>query len=797
MDRFSLLIGLLAGVVLGVALMLLRPQFQAGWRWLRGWVSRRLAWLKSGAELRYLAETAVYANQHHLGYPWADLEQVFVPPWLTIPAPEFDPYSRHEWGADNLHDLWPELAAHLALPFPRLLTVRELLTNGRRVLVAAPDGAGKSTLLAHCAWRCTQAQAEGPDAFLHGRLPVLVHVAELDFTGGLADVAVLTAALQKRCGALAGKDMAGLLAQKFNQGRVLLLLDGWDQCDPDGRTAVFHWLRDLLQHFPRIRVIVVTAPSGYGPLLSLDFVRAGILPWRSGQVEQLIDHWLQLLNVGRRIRLDAVWRAGQTVLETSLRIWLNAAGEGQGKRLSGMNDLLGQALLLLAANPRDGKRGYFNKTAVNPDPAVLAVWQRAAYVLVDQSKLSLTPADLETAVPDADNVLLSTCWNQRFFMLWGKDNFGFVNHLWRDFLAAQYLLHGERPFDMQLLLPELTWGGVFRFYVAEAGAAELADGLLGKKDTSLTRHDLFQVASWLAEAAGEGEWRRQTLVLLGQIIRQVTFPEVLRLRAVAALVQTGEPGVYRFLQQLIERSDPFLRQAGTAALPYLGADRSLDDLVNLLQDKDERVRITAVYGLLNLNHPDAEQPLLNVLVGEDEKMSWAVARGLALGGANDMEILKEALDDEDFRVRRAAVQGLKLVDESWVNSLLVRAEREDGEWIVRSAAGLALEERRERRKPAPWPAARPENQTWLADYAEMDGRPLPYGAAAQPYLVRILTESQRPVMRMAAAATLGQIAAQGAVPALETASQDDDREVREAAFATLYLLYRAFPEERN
>jgi HEAT repeat protein len=205
------------------------------------------------------------------------------------------------------------------------------------------------------------------------------------------------------------------------------------------------------------------------------------------------------------------------------------------------------------------------------------------------------------------------------------------------------------------------------------------------------------------------------------------------------------------------------------------------------------VRQTAVYGLLlQQHHPLAEQPLVAAMLSDDEAMGRIVAEGLALNGARGQEILQEALTDDDIQVRRAAVIGLSLLDADWVEKQLVQVERHDDEWFVRSAANGALEALRARRKAAKWKPPNPADQRWLTMAFRQDGRIVPDGQAAMPFLVQLISESDNPKMRASAATLLSYLPALDAMPALETAARDTDFLVSEAAFTTLCHLRRAY-----
>lgn len=799
LDAVSVLVGLILGFLLAVWGRRFWPRLRRYGRQLRTWWRARLSRLRAGVEARLLQETAVYAQRLHLGRAWADLSDVFVPPQLYAPPAEFDPAARQDWGATMLPYLWPDAAATMASPPPPAFSVRQLLQNGRLVLLVAPPGMGKTTLLAHCAYRCATAQPGGEDEFLHGTAPAFLRLDELDLE--LEPLTAVIAILQQRTNLLTGNSVRRWIDLKAKTGQLLLLLDGWEACGAERQTAVTQWLTRLLEAYPAVRIFLTTQAWGYGPLHNLGFTWAGILPWQRGQIEQLTGRWTRALGLGSVPKADHFWRHGQSPLVTCLRFWLLALAEG-GKRPrlpERQTDLLAMTLPLLADAPSSPQRPRLPLVTAVVPPRVEQFWQAFAYQSVQSGGLSLPKErllalaeTLRESEEGASRDLLAGLNQSALFLSNSADSIGFLNEVWRDYLAACYLARNGLGEAVMTRSAEPRWAGVIRFYVGQRGGSELAASLLAEKDASPTRETLFQIASWLPEATDGGEWRQQILILLGQITRQATFPQVLRQRAVAALVQTRETGVTRFLAQLLQRSDPFLRQAGAAALPVIDPMRAFAYLADLLTDPDERVRITAVYALFALNHPDTEQLLLATLIGEDERLSWTAAHGFAAYGAEGQAILKEALEDGDARVRRAAIQGCLRLEEPWVEPLLLRVERHDAEWLVRSSATVALEEWRGRARLNPWLTARPEKQAWLLEYTTSAGWPPPKGAAIQPFLVQILTEVERPLLRAAAAASLGQILDQGALPALENASQDSDPQVREAAATALFLIRRAY-----
>ncbi|MCP4416618.1 MAG: NACHT domain-containing protein [Chloroflexi bacterium] len=800
-DTLSFYSGLLLG--LGTAYIFLRllPLLRRYRAKVAGWIRQRVAYLRSGIVLRFRAETAVYANTQHLLANDTGLDALFVSPRLLAPLadPSILPEDR---GATELTYLWPEWARCVGLPAPPSMSVNDLLQNGRRVIIAAESGMGKTTLLAHLAHRCATA-AEGADAKLLDILPVLLHVAELGLTDAeeVEDAElVLSNALQKRANPLTSPGIKNLLHQKLKAGQVLLLLDGWEALPSPQRPFVAEWLEKLLRKYGQTQTFVAAGLSGHGLLLELNFTWTTLLPWRQGQAEAFAAQTTQALSISKSPRLSYYWQPGQTAVATTLNFALRSitALAQDPKRPLAEYELMQKSLSLLADEQQS-------------DATIMAFWQQLAYMMLNEEKLVLGMTEV-TAVAEAlatvalaqeadgkidrglVNRLQKSVKNTPIFIMWANGRLSCRGVLWRDFLAAGHLVAQGDEVTVATHLHNADWAQVLRFYVAQVNPAQLAKQLLQGQDNSPSREFVFQVASWLPLTAEKGEWRRQTMILLGQMIRSSTsFTNVIRQRALAAMARSNEPGVMKFVSQLLERSDPFLRQLGTSSLAHLGHDQALGLLPKMVTDGDEVVRQTAVYSLLmHQHHPLVEQSLVAALIGNDEEVSRIVAEGLALNGAHGTEILQEALTDDDIQVRRAAVLGFSLLDDLWVEKQLIQVERHDDEWFVRSAANGALETLRGRRKIVKWEPPNPADQRWLTAVFRQNGRIVPDGQAALPFLVQLISESDEPKSRAAAAIFLRHLPALDAIPALETAVRDSDFLVSEAAFTTLCHLRRAY-----
>lgn len=806
-DLPSLLLGFLLGIGLAVLFVRLLPAMRRQARRGRGWVAGKISWMRSGVEVRFQSETAEYAQKQHLGVDWATLDQIFVPPPLLAPI-EDDSLLTGSRGLAQMALLWPEQAAGIAmLPLPTA-TVTQLLQNGRRVILCGVAGAGKSTLLAHLAQRLATAVPGGQDKNFADTIPALLHLAEIEWQKSETNseavpdpLAPLATALQKRSSSITAPGVPDMLRRKLESGQLFLLLDGWSELPPVQRTVVLAWLRQLLAAYPKTHVFVAAAPEGYGDLLSLGFTRSLLLPWRVGQVRALLGHWSKVLALTQSPPLEQVWQPGQTVLETSLRFWLAAmSGEGQSEGRPSEIELMKVVLPLF--QPR--KKG---QPLTPPDEDVLAFWAEMAFSIMNKGRLALAGDELNGLIsklamgsnsegqPELDKSkagrLRKSITANRLFVRWANGQISPRCTPFRDFLTAVYLAKDEQP--MTSTVSDTRWHGVWRHYAALADPADLAAQLLPLAESDPLRDNWFHMAGWLAQTRATGNWRRQLMINLGQLARQADQPELLRLRAMAAMAHTGEEGLFTFVNQLLGKPDPFLRQMATAVLPLMHDDKVIGLLAERLADSDLAVRLTAVSGLALLqHHPLTERPLVTALIGENEEVGLLTAELLAGNGGPGLEILQEAVKEEDIQVRRAAVHGLSLLDEPWLEPMLTDLERNDSEWIVRSAASGALDTIRRRRLPQPWRAIKVNEQPWLENLALSQGKRVSSGAAGIAFVTAVFQEATDAGTRVAAARLLAQLPAHEALPVLQDALPDPNTAVRTAVFQAYCTLHGAY-----
>jgi HEAT repeat protein len=216
----------------------------------------------------------------------------------------------------------------------------------------------------------------------------------------------------------------------------------------------------------------------------------------------------------------------------------------------------------------------------------------------------------------------------------------------------------------------------------------------------------------------------------------------------------GLPVLDMLIKTLAQGTSTNKREA-VEALGSIGGAEVVPVLLTALEDEDFSVRVAALEVLKDVIDPRALQPLTNSLKHTDAGIRTAAATALAFYGPEAIPVLTRCLNDKNWSVRRAVVEGLgRSKDPGLADQLLPRLK--DSDHDVREATCAAL--------------ARLRSHVALTP------------------LILTLTDSQTSVRQAAAIAlreihpeweTLSQ--AKEALPALRDSLQDREYWVRQAA----------------
>ena len=190
------------------------------------------------------------------------------------------------------------------------VTALEQVNDCQRNVVVGAPGSGKSTFLE---WLQLMAASAEEELILGDRqaIPLLLRMRELD----PKDLPRGAALIEK---ATASKDRADLMPpgwtdRQMEAGRVLFILDGLDETEPELRDRyVFPWLEEICADYPDCAFLVSSRPVGYpaGALRRLGFSECDLLPFRDPQVAEYCRHWCTAVRMARNEPEDEAKQEG-------------------------------------------------------------------------------------------------------------------------------------------------------------------------------------------------------------------------------------------------------------------------------------------------------------------------------------------------------------------------------------------------------------------------------------------------------------------------------------------------------
>ena len=810
-DLYSALLGAGFTLLLIGLIYLLQEPLQRGWQEARRVVLSAFGQVTAGWEARYRERVIRWAQGAHTLADLGPLEQYFVPAHvalqLSIPDPQQEP-----------------------APAPQVLSPSDALQGHPRILLVGGPASGRTTLLAYLA--LTHARPEGT------RVPLYLYLPALDWAPPPEGKKAPTPFQRLVQGALqavgAPSPAATVLRQALHAGGALVLADGWDELPPDAQESATAWLIELADALPGNLWVVAVGAGRYAPLVNAGFVPLRLCPWDRPQVRDFLTRLPTPENfpLERATEdLTRVLKRTDSLLDVALCAgWLLENGALPPKRTDPFHHRLERwaggfpdlpplegvdppdpldILRILAWRLQEDGRSICTRqkleellrqklTPASPEVGLSPEGETAPPAGPPSPEMEFSPESTPPAeqpaperppTPEPKRVRAALASFLKAFLAPGgplvacaPDRYRFAHPLWQAMLTAEALT--SSPDVLAAHLDDPSWLPVVDFY-AEVGRMEMVVQAWLSRPDDLWQTRLRAAARWAALAPPDVQWRNGVMALLGRSLLAPGLSDESRQRLAEALIWTGDPGVPLFLRHALRNPNPAVRAIAARMMAVLREGADLSGLAKALEDPEETVRIAAVHALGEIGVPAAMEWLIHVLESGDETLQVEAARALARQGEEGYKVLREALQHDDFMVRRAAAYGLGEIDAIWARELLEKTAREDPQWIVRSAAGTALSEREQKAKPTPPPSPPvPWDMGWLIAWAAEQGEGVGIGEAAFGPLLRALAEGPAPVRR-AAAQTLAWVGRPEHVDALRRALNDPEPDVARMALRAL------------
>jgi len=767
-------------------------------------------------------ETLRLAQHSHLGAAMFPLDDVLIAPRLLPaycnPDPEGPP--QLDTIVDKIIPItpdWPEIASYYKLP---TLTLAEAIQNKSNIAILGQPGSGKSVALAAFASQMARLRLEGAQNVTI-YTPLLIHAFDLDpaLPAGQDPLNNLNKAAANQVSAILKTQMPGLIKEGIKDGTLVLLLDGLDEVPPEELARYSAYLGALLGRHPRLRCILAALPDYLDGLVALGFVPMALAGWDHVERRLFAQRWGQaftsrILPEVRKQKIEvsdlppAIFTNWVTFefqhlspLEWTLKIWAAYAG-----------DVFGPSTI-------DAIRSYLLRASRNQVP--IAVLEKLAHEMIRQNQVSMAYSAMEkfltrntktsaaqTAEPAAANAdaapaetpdakgkrekqlssgakIIDILLQTGLMIEHNNERIRFVNPLITAYLAGMGYDEAE-PAD---LISQPLWtikGFVLRYVAAQNKAAPILSKLLEKEDHPL-QSELLWAARCLSNAPRNAQWKTPLMGQIVNVLQNEAIPLAVRSRMICACVAANDPAVAQLFRQLLLAESPTIRQLSALGCGAIQDVKAIPDLKGMLNDPEANVRHAACMALAAIGNATATQCVVEALMLGDEGLRQTAAETLAFDPLEGQTILREGITSDDLLVRRAIVFGLAMVRTPWAIEMLEKITVEDGQWVVRNAAGQVLEYLQRPNAYIPTPLTPASETSWVIKFASKQGVGVAAGKPATQILLQALRFGE-PEEKIAAIAYLQRESDDGIVGALYEFAYGEQNLVSEAAAYAIWML---------
>ena len=594
-----------------------------------------------------------------------------------------------------------------------------------------------------------------PDISLFRLLtPVYTHLANVadslkQFRRKVDPAEPLVRALQYYVGRVTSRTLPRNLYERLGEGKVLLLLDGFDDLSPDEQPQIINWLQALIAQYKHNFIIVTGPASGYGPLVNAGLSPVHLRPWSDVQAKQAADTWANawpdFYKNGRQKVAeppeDLVNQAKTNTrvlspFDLTLKIWgIYADPEQKGYEYL-MRTLLSQYLssndiddllpkLILAASLQLDE-GYITTLRLEELDTGVSVTEAdsAAESSVDDEEEELADAEsvfgssepigdyLEEDVGDEDEM-------DRLDSLFGEDTIDDIDEAELEAATAaegedseaeaeaEEEVHADKEHVRLINLLHKSGlliqyrGNRYQFnhpliaaYLASLSLAEMSvDVMLEKAYTPAWQ----QALAYASSHTPVGDIVDERLNAPADVLRN-NLLETSRWLAYADRKVSWRATILRQLGNMLVASNQYLlvRERVAAALIGTHDKNALRIFQRALQHPNSDVRRLACLGVGALGSDDAIEQVADLLI--DEETDVSLAAGLSLGAINSEAALEEMLigfTDGTEELRQAIAEAFAAIPDEGYPVLYDAIQHED--MMLRRAAVFGL-----RRVNAPW-----------------------------------------------------------------------------------------------
>jgi hypothetical protein len=821
-DPLSFFIGFITASIFWFLAARARPLWQelrANWRERREEAQTRKT---SSVEENYRRTTLRRAQGMHLAAQLFALDDILQEPLVIAPPPRVEPGTPTQFEDTVSLTLpylpaWPEVAAVYR---PQTLTLPQALLGDANIVLIGQPGSGKTVSLAHLAsLAANRSEMLGP---LRGHLPVLVHVADLGLP--LADPNdVLTPLIEAASEDAPLFDLGklpNLFKNAFKSGRVILLVDGYDEIPPGSQRTVAEYLKVVIQNHPKVRIVTAGAPEYLDGLIPLGFHPLALCGWSARQNKKFTEQWGNLWS--QTVALEAwaqkdpnrmdplllnAWLGTETLnlspLELTLKIWGAYAGDSLGSQvvdaiaahirriapnntpLAAMETLAMQVMLSTQPvfDPREA-RGWVKSFELPDEISEDETSDQQTETKADTKPKKRRKGEKTAPIPTTG--LLGRMVSTGLLNAYPNSKMRFIHIVFAGYLAGRALTNYNNE---DVVLNQSDWSGKYitlRYFSAHGDATKLVNALIEFSRPPMHR-PLFAAARWLRDAPRNARWRGKLFGALAEILQTEGIPLSLRGQAMAGFAISGDPNAALLFRQFSTTLSFELVQLAVLGSGIMRDTKAVKVLENVVNAPSMAVRRAACLALVAIGTTEALETVAQVLLGGDEEIRRAAGEALANDSVEGHAMLRDGISMEDILLRRAVMYGLGRIDEPWAVEALQTYQVQDAQWVVRNAATEVLDAKTNISLRAPRKLKAPSETPWLIEFAGKQGMGISPGVPATEVFLLAL-KSEEAEYRLAALPHLKFTPSEGVLSQIYNAVYRDEPELREAAYYTLWEL---------
>ncbi len=747
-----------AGFLAASLLWLIIWQGRANWPHIQATLRKQAALVKK----KNLSDIETYLNQsvyrrvqrQHLAAALFSLEEVLIQPLLVAPPASPDA-SGNQIEESVLEQIipympdWPEVASsfgYLTRPLSSIASQRADIA-----LIGRP-GVGKTTTLCDFATKIVQKQYTDPR--LLESMPIFLHILDLkpillnneDAADALVDGFSSNTAVTLQ------KQARTAVRLALRDGRAILLLDGLDQLAPADLAGKTKYLSKLKSQYSNLQIIATCSELFLDGLLELGFTPVAVAPWNQIQLRQFIQKWGQawkeliLPQISKYINVPQPdplalenWITTDGLFYSPFDwtelIWGSYSGDlsgnlpqhgyeahlkriFQGKNLTAYYGKLASAILEanLSSMSFEQAANILNSFSNELEREIVSLPNSQT---VEKGQAQADPGDktVNSVVKTAGEKMLGKAIEHGLLAEYGDGQIAFCHLAQAAYLAAIFNKNEVSSVNWQWPFSAMT----ARYAANNNGEQTYVKELL-VPDTDPLRTHLLHAGRILAGTPPNSELRTQIMRRILGDIQQEKLPFGTRARLLTACAISNDPSVLVLFRQWLNSPSKLLRRLATLGCGLLRDTKCIAELASLQSDPDFRTHSTAGLALIAIPGDLALREVALSLNSGVETLRHAVAEGLAVQpGGEGIEMLKEAASMDDLLIRRAVVFGLALLRNSWSHEMLSKMAVEDAQWVVRNAAGQALEQHQQPDPHIPTSLPAFWKSPWLVTFAGKHG----------------------------------------------------------------------------